>query len=138
MNYNTIFTTIGLAALVLVSGETKGQGRTEMTRFELKRMDSLEVASIIYGDQQKIKDDKRSADARKYSAQTKAKAKQARLMQKDADDAGRESRLARKSEQRAHKARKQANFQNDLALKASDKSDKNAQIINQNKLVENR
>jgi hypothetical protein len=128
MTNKTIFFTLTLAGLLLVS-IVNGQGRNKMPRLELKRMDSLEVASLIRGSKEKVKEEKRMSEARSYAKQTKATAKHARMLQEEANDAGREARYARRSESRAQKARKQADFQTDIASKAGDKSDQNMRDV---------
>ena len=70
-------------------------------------------------------DENRMADAKLDRKETKAKAKEARRIENEANDAAHQSKHALKAERKAQKSRKQANQQAQKASNARDKSDKN-------------
>jgi hypothetical protein len=84
--------------------------------------------SVRSGDEarmQKMKDEDRMKKVKDANDITKAKAKEAHRIGRDADDANRESKAALRAEKKAQKARKQADRQAQKALKAKQKSDDN-------------
>jgi hypothetical protein len=127
MKFKTIIILVlSLAALVLFTSESNGQERTEMSKGEQDRLDSLQT--LYKRDEiraQREKDENTIADAKQDKRETKAKAKEAQRIEREANDAARESRYALRTEKKAQKARKNADAQAKKALKARNRSDKN-------------
>jgi hypothetical protein len=125
MKLKTISLTLILSALSLFSYELYGQERTEMSKQERDRLDSLQKVDIQVQEQQKADDKNAMDDAKSATIQTKAKAKEAQRVERDANAASVESKKALKMEKNAQKARKNADQQSQKASEARDKSDKN-------------
>jgi hypothetical protein len=125
MKYKTTILTLTLSTLSLFAYYLYGQDRTEMSKLERDRMDSLQKVDLKVQEQQ-IAEDKNAIDnAKNASIQTKAKAKEAQRVERDASAASSESKKALKMELNAQKARKNADQQSQKASDARDKSDKN-------------
>lgn len=125
MKYRTILFTFAVSGFLFLSIEMYGQNRNEMSKHEIARMDSVESATLKAERVQNTKDQNRMADFKQDRRQTKAKAKDAQRIERDANAAARESRNALRSERKAQKLRNAANRQAKKASKARDKSDNN-------------
>jgi hypothetical protein len=125
MKNKNILLTLALGALSVLSCQVYAQDRSEMSKREITRMDSLETVSQKEIQAQKTKDENTMADFKHDRKQTKAKAKDAQRVERDANAAARESRAALRAEKKAQKSRKDANRQAEKASDARDKSDKN-------------
>lgn len=90
----------------------------------LSRADSIQ-ATMETREAQEVKDRESISDLKQERAETKLKAKEARRIEREANDAATESRDAYRSEKKAQKARKSADAQAKKASKARDKSDEN-------------
>jgi hypothetical protein len=125
MKYKTTILTLTLSALSLFAYNLYGQERTEMSKLERDRMDSLQKVDLKVQEQQKAEDKVAIDNAKNASIETKAKAKEAQRVEREASAASNESRKALKMEKNAQKARKNADQQSQKASEARDKSDKN-------------
>lgn len=129
MKYKIIILTFSICVSSLITIETYGQHRIDISsderNDERNHKDSLEIISKNEMRAQKTKDDNRMADAKIDRRETKAKAIDARRIERDARAAAKESRLAVKSERKAQHSRRQAINQAKKASRARDKSDNN-------------
>ena len=125
MKYVTIILTLTFITAALTTTEVYSQSNNETNKVELARKDSVDNATRNEGKVQEIKDENRMADAKAERKDTKAKAENAQRIERDADDAAKESKFAVRSERRAQKSRKKANEQAEKASKAREKSDNN-------------
>lgn len=125
MKYNKLF----LAATFIVGSimciDAYGQNRSDMSTTDLERYDSLNEATRTEAKVEEAKNRDRMAHAKADKRETRANAKAARNVERDAQDAANESKHAVRLERRAQKLRKQANHQAERATKARDKSDRN-------------
>lgn len=118
---------VAMGALSFFTIESNGQERTEMSKDEQVRMDSMQTA---YRKDQEVRiqhanDKEKMASAKDARNDTKVKAKEAQRVNQEASAAARESRYALRAEKKAQKLRKQADAQAKRAAKARVKSDKN-------------
>jgi hypothetical protein len=123
MKYKTFFLT--LAAASFFGGQAFAQSNNDMTPEQRDRKDSVETATHQEAQVQSKKDENRMADAKRDRKETKAKAKKARRIESEANDAARESKNALRAERRAQKSRKLADKQAEKASVARDKSNDN-------------
>jgi hypothetical protein len=125
MKYNkTIFAM--LLAMTICFTHAIGQDQTDPSSMaDRQRVDSLERISMTTLQAQKAKDESKMADAKLNKKQTKAKAKAAQRVEKDASDAAKQSKYAVRAEKKAQRARKKADKQEDRAAEAREKSAKN-------------
>lgn len=114
-----------LIASSLITNKVYSQSRIEMDTVALDRNDSLQTATSNEANIQQAKDENTMAAAKAERKETRAKAKAAKRVERDANDAAKQSRYAVRSERRAQTSRKQANDQAEKASKARDKSDNN-------------
>ena len=75
--------------------------------------------------EQVVQDAESMKDLKQERAETRTKAKEARRVERDANDAAMESRNAYRTEKKAQRTRKNADAQAKKARKARDKSDEN-------------
>jgi hypothetical protein len=126
MKYNKIILTSLVALALGFSHEAIGQDQpTPPSMDEKQRADSLERVSMATLQDQKAKDESKMADARLNKKQTKARAKAAQRVERDATDAAKQSKYAVKAEKRAQRSRKKADRQEQKAATAREKSDNN-------------
>jgi hypothetical protein len=125
MKYNNIFLALAFSTASLMTTTVSGQVQYEMSREEQHRKDSIEAVNADAAAVQQTNDKNRIADAKADRKETKAKAKAARNVERDASDAAQQSKQALRSERKAQKSRRQANDQADKASKAREKSDNN-------------
>jgi hypothetical protein len=90
---------------------------------QVTRTDSVQNGDEVHI--QKMKDEDRMTKVRDANDVTKANAKEAHRIGRDADNAERESRSALRAEKKAQKARKHADRQAQKALRARQKSNEN-------------
>jgi Na+-transporting NADH:ubiquinone oxidoreductase subunit NqrC len=124
MTYKTFILALTFIAASLITSKVYSQSRIEMNKVELDRNDSVDTATRN-AKLQETKDENTMANAKVDRKETKAKAKAAKRIERDANDAAKQSRYAVTSERKAQKSRKQANDQAEKASKARDKSDNN-------------
>lgn len=122
MMYALLFT----GALLLVNDRAAGQN-VELSYEEKARIDSLAKA---YNEREAAKDEDRKnadnlSDLKAERMHTKSKAKEARRVEAEANDAARESKIAYRQEKKAQRARAQADKQSKKAVKARKISDRN-------------
>lgn len=112
--------------LVAVSG-VSAQDTTNLTEEQNSRFDSLQKSydEEQTRSQQAAEDSESLSDLKSEKRLTREKAKEARRIEKEANDAAMESRRAYKSEKKAQNARKQADKQSKKADRARDISDQN-------------
>jgi hypothetical protein len=125
MDYKAIIITLGMSAAIFYAGEVRAQDDSEISKSHQQAKDSLQRISANEARLQKTNDETRMTAAKHDKKQTKAKAKNARRIENDANTAARESRSAMRAERRAQKSRRQANDQAEKASKARNKSDRN-------------
>jgi hypothetical protein len=125
MKINTTILTLAISGLMLFTGNVYAQEYSNTSTEELNRMDSVADREKEQARIQQRKDSETIADFRYDKKQTKAKAKEARRIEAEANDAARESKLAYRNEKKAQKLRKQADKQADKASQARDKSNRN-------------
>lgn len=125
MNARIIMSILALTSTVLVSQSTQAQDRDTMSKAEISTMDSVETATIKADQLQKSNDENRLSEAKLDRKQTKAKAKDARRVEQEANNAARESKAAVRTERKAQKSRREATRQAKRASDARAKSDKN-------------
>lgn len=125
MKYTTMIMTMAVGAASLFTSHAYAQSSGDMTQIERDKKDSLETVTLIEEQTQITKDENRMADAKRDRKRTKAKAENAQRIEKDANNAARESRYALRAERRAQKSRKQADKQAEKAAEARKKSNNN-------------
>jgi Na+-transporting NADH:ubiquinone oxidoreductase subunit NqrC len=125
MKYKTFILALTFIAASLIASKVYSQSRIEMNKVELDRNDSVDTATRNEAKVLETKDQNTMANAKVDRKETKAKAKAAKRIERDANDAAKQSRYAVTSERKAQKSRKQANDQAEKASKARDKSDNN-------------
>jgi hypothetical protein len=125
MKYTTMIITMAVGAASMFTGHAFAQSSGDMAKTERDKKDSVKTATLREEQVQSVKDENRMADAKLDQKQTKAKAQKAQRIEKDANDAARESRYAVRAERKAQKSRKAANKQAEKASKAREKSNKN-------------
>lgn len=114
---------VGTASLF--TSHAFGQTSDGMTQTERNKKDSVETITLMEEQTQSTKDRNRMADAKLDRKESQAKADNAQRIEKDANDAARESRYAVRAERKAQKSRKQADKQAEKAAQAREKSNKN-------------
>ncbi len=122
MKKQALVLTIAMGALSLLSVQVHAQEQSRPDTERVQRADSAEMAKFRT---QQTRDANTISDYRDDRRETKAKAKEARRVESDANTAARESRYALRSEKRAQKARKNADKQAEKASRARTKSDRN-------------
>ena len=125
MKYTTMIITMAAVAASMFTSHSFAQSSGEITQTEPDKKDSAEMVILRAEQEQNTKDRNRIADAKLERKQTKAKAEDAQRIEKDANDAARESRYALRAERRAQKSRKQADKQAEKAAEARVKSNNN-------------
>jgi hypothetical protein len=125
MKLNNALSILIFASFCTLSLCAQAQDRDTMSKSEISKMDSVEVATQRADQLQKTNDENRLNEAKLDRKQTRAKSKDAKRIEQDASNAARESRVAVRSERKAQKARKQATKQAKRAADARAKSDKN-------------
>jgi hypothetical protein len=125
MKYKTLILTFTVIATSFITGNVQGQNPHDTTKTKIERKDSIDTAAKIEAKVQETKDENAIARAKADRKETKAKAKNASRIERDADNAAKESKYALRSERKAQKSRKQANDQAEKASKAREKSDNN-------------
>lgn len=116
---------MAVGAASLFTSNALAQYSGDMTQTERDTKDSVETVTLREAQAQSTKDKNRMEEAKLDRKQTKAKAENAQRIEKDANDAARQSRNAVRAERRAQKARKQATRQAEKAADARDKSNSN-------------
>src|SRR5687768_14713263 len=101
--------TMAVAAASLFTSQSFAQSSGDMTQIERNKKDSAETVTLKEAQTPSTKDKNRMAGAKLERKQTQAKSENARRIEKDANDAARESRYAVRAERQAQKSRKQAN-----------------------------
>jgi hypothetical protein len=124
MKHKAIIITVLLAGTSLFASPVFAQ-ESGLSQQQRNQRDSAEVATQKEIQVQNNKDENRMASAKLDRKQAKAKAKNAQRVEKDANDAARQSKYEVRAERRAQKSRKQANKQAEKAAKARDKSNSN-------------
>lgn len=114
MKLQTIILMLAFGGGLLLSNKSFAQSTGSNTS------DSLAIRKI-----EKENDSNRIASAKEARRETKAKAKEAKRIQRDADDAAKQSKEALKAEERAQQSRKDADAQSKKALDARAKSNEN-------------
>lgn len=118
--------TMTLMVASMFTMEVLGQDSTVMSKVEYDRMDSIQTAYDREDAQtQKAVDLEKMTDAKSDRSETKAKLKEARRVEGEANDAAKQSRNALRAERKAQKARKAADKQADRAEDARNKSNQN-------------
>ena len=125
MNFKTITFTVALGATLLCAGTLSAQNAQVMTREQVYEKDSIDMANLKHEQLEQRNADTRLSDAKTDRKQTKAKARTARRVENEANDAARESKSALRAEKKAQKSRRQANKQADKAEEAIRKSNRN-------------
>ena len=125
MKYTTMIITTAAVAASMFASHALAQASDDVTQAERQKKDSMETVTLREEQTQNTKDRNRMADAKLDRKQTQAKAENAQRIEKDANDAARESRYAVRAERRAQKSRKQANKQAEKAAEAREKSNNN-------------
>ena len=125
MKYTTMIITMAVVAASMFTSHSFAQSSGDTTQIRRDKKDSAEMVTLREEQAQSTKDRNRMADAKLDRKQTKAKAEDAQRIEKDANDAARESRYALRAERRAQKSRKQADKQADKAAEARVKSNNN-------------
>ncbi|MBT1706353.1 hypothetical protein [Chryseosolibacter indicus] len=116
----TYILTIALGAVLVIASEGFAQERTDMSKSESTRMDSLSTAY-----QKEQKDEALIKELKNEHKDTKEKAKEAKRVEREANNAAKESKNALRAEKKAQKARDKANKQAQKATKARERADKN-------------
>lgn len=114
-----------IGSMLLLPLYTNAQDRTQMSRDEIAKLDSVQSATAQAEQLQKSNDENRMAEAKLDRKQTRAKSKDAKRVEQEASSAARESRAAVRAEKKAQKSRKDATRQAKRASDARAKSDKN-------------
>jgi hypothetical protein len=125
MKYKTFILTFTVIAASLITSNVHSQNPRDTIKVEAQRKDSIDAAMKTEARVQETKDENTIARAKADRKETKAKANNARRIERDAENAAKESEHALRSERKAQKSRRQANEQAEKASKAREKSDKN-------------
>jgi hypothetical protein len=125
MKYTTIIITMAVGAASLFTTHAFAQSSGDTTQAERDKKDSVETVALKEAQTQSTNDKNRMAEAKLDRKQTKAKAEDAQRIEKDANDAARQSRYAVRAERKAQKSRKQATKQAQKAAQAREKSNNN-------------
>jgi hypothetical protein len=125
MKFKTVIVTVGLFALSLFACELYGQEGVELSKSEQERIDSQAKKDVQVQEQQSSDNKEAMDNAKDAKVESKANAKEAQRVGRDATAASRESKKALQMERKAQKARKNADSQSQKASDARDKSDDN-------------
>jgi hypothetical protein len=126
MKISTIIYSLTLGGTLLFASQLKAQERTQMSKTEDERIDSLQT--VYRSDQKKTqetKDQENLSTLKDERADTRSKAKEAQRVERDANNAAYESKNAYKAERKAQKSRRKADAQAKKAARARDKSNNN-------------
>ena len=121
MTLKTVILTSLLGSALFGVNVAVAQERSERI---LSSADSLQ-ATVKTREAQEEKDKQSISDLKQEQTATKQKAKEARRIEREANDAASQSRDAYRTEKKAQKARKSADEQAEKASKSRDRSDQN-------------
>jgi hypothetical protein len=125
MKTKNVFSRLIIGSLFLLPLAAYAQDRSTMSKDQIDKMDSVELATMKAGELQKANDQNRMDEAKLNRKQTKAKAKDAKRVEEEASNAARESKAELRAEKKAQKSRKEATKQAKTASDARDKSNEN-------------
>jgi len=116
-----------IAICIVAVSSVSAQDTTILTKEQNSRFDSLQKShdDERTRSQQAVEDSENLSDLKSEKKITREKAREARRIEQEANDAARESRVAYKSEKKAQNARKQADKQSKKAARARVISDQN-------------